>query len=376
MRLTTLLIAVLLLSTRLGYAEINLSPFAKPKAKAETKVEPKAEPKVEPVDLDKLKAQVRAEIEAEAKAKVDAAEAEAEAKAKARAEREEERAELVASLVRALKSMRGVAKVADDPQPVPVPPPQPGPMPQPVPPQPQPAPPDPHPAILPVLAVANYVGDVGQHILVRADTNCSNVKFFVIDQKGLSLIPPDGITTAPVPDAIVVQASAPGQYRMLAYASLNDITTNPVLFTITVTGLAPQPPPAPQPQPQPQPQPLPPAPAPQPAPVTAAKLWIVTVDDVSARTEVTAAVLGDVILWAQDGRAGSLKAQGHQWVKLNVTDPQVPNFDKMLKLNGGIPCVVILDAMTKKWLNQSASDTRLPNTVAGMQALINKYSGK
>jgi UDP:flavonoid glycosyltransferase YjiC (YdhE family) len=245
-----------------------------------------------------------------------------------------------------------VKVVGDDP----VPPPDPNPEPKPAPIE------EPE---SPFIELPERVeGDVGNFIQVKAKTNGSEVRWFAAD-KGLNVFPAGSLRDS---KTTVVTSMTPGEYRLVAYTALGNEPSDPVTTRIVVTGHAPQPPPQPTPQPVPPPQP--PPPPPQPPVVTASQLWIVTIDDAAARTDQIASVLGDTQFWY------GLKAQGHKFINLDKRDPQIANYKAQIDANGGIPCVVIMDAATSKWLNKTPADMRLPTTTAGVQQLVSKYTGK
>lgn len=259
------------------------------------------------------------------------------------------------------------------PTPTPVPP-SPPPDPVPVPPTPQPLPPVPNPVIEdPYLELpAQIDADIGDWVEVTAKTNCKRVTWRVID-RGLKKFPDRQLID---PLSTVVSSLIPGSYRLEGIAARGDV---PIYAETIIVLHGPQPPPAPTPVPVP-PQPAPPVPVPTPTPVppppappsnpTAAKLWIVTVDNVLSRDAKTAQVLTNVTFWSD------LKNQGHQWMKLNTTEKAAAAYATQVKANGGVPCVIIMDASKTdhNWLNQNPDDMKLPGTVEGLKALISKYT--
>jgi hypothetical protein len=256
------------------------------------------------------------------------------------------------------------------------PPPGPGPQPQP---QPNPVP------VQPELELpATVEGDAGTFIPIKGKTNGKEVKWVSMD-KGLAVFPAGMLRDA---TATVVQSAVGGQYRLLAYTARGDVPSDPVVVMVVVHG--PQPPPNPVP-----PNPVPPGPGPQPNPVTPAptppdgvlkssNLWIIPIDDISKRSAYpqVAALLTDTKFWYAQ------KAAGHQFEIVNITDTRnMARFKTQIDLNGGLPCVVIMDANVttwtdkngvkqtgNRWLNQDPKDLALPANTASMQALINKFS--
>lgn len=225
-----------------------------------------------------------------------------------------------------------------------------------------PAPPAEMPPV--VLSLPDVVrAPVGIPVKVKATTNGVMVRWLAKDD-GLAMI--DGEL---LKDSTLTQvwANYPGQYRLLAYTSLNDVLSDPVQCLVVVHGA--QPPPQPTPVP-PQPEPIPPEPEPTPPPTLAAHLWVVTVDNVAKRDAATTRVLTDMQLDA------SIRAAGHQFKKINSTIPEAQKFMPMMQANGGIPVVVIMDAdkVEHNWLNQAPADLKLPTTSQGLKDLINKYT--
>ncbi len=216
--------------------------------------------------------------------------------------------------------------------------------------------------IAPVISVpAVMEGDVGDFIRVTATTNGKKVKWMSMD-RGLSVFPSDMLVD---PKSTVVIAKAPGSYRLAAYTALNGEASDHVVCMVVVHG--PQPPP-PKPEPVPPP-PEPTPPPPPPAPTTFRPLWVVTVENSVARTQVITDIINNPI-W------GEFQASGHQWAHENSTNAKVmAKFDRMIKANGGLPCLIIMDAQSLQWLNVEPADLRLPSTAEALRARVAKYSG-
>lgn len=232
-------------------------------------------------------------------------------------------------------------------------------------PPPTPPSPAPTPPTAPFLTVDNYSVDVGEVAVIVPQTNCPEVKYFAID-KGLTVLPRKYLNTD---TDMLAWGMTPGDFRMAAYSAMNGELTDPVVFTITVMGHAPQPPPGPQPVPPAPVPPVPPPPDPAPGIETAAQLWLVVVDDITRRQPATAAILADPIWF-------TFQSQGHKFRKYNITDPDAKNFQTQLTANGGQPVLVIMSAANNHWLNKDPADLKLPATPTGLQALVNKYTGK
>ena len=256
-----------------------------------------------------------------------------------------------------IKFQDGPCPPTDTATPVPPAPPQP---------QPQPAPnptPTPPVVVLPILSLPTTVtGNVGEYIKITATTNGSEVRWYAVSS-GLLVFPGEMLKSSL---STVVHANQPGIYTLLAYTAVQDLPSDPKTVMVVVNG--PQPPPAPTPTPTPVPVPPQPTPTPIPSVVTARNLWIVTIDDVTARTPALAAVLTNQSYWQ-----GQI-AKGNQFAIVDKADQtQVTPFMPLVTKNGGIPIIVIMDAATRTVLNNNANDLKIPATLAGLDALISKY---
>lgn len=117
--------------------------------------------------------------------------------------------------------------------------------------------------------------------------------------------------------------------------------------------------------------PLPPVPGqpPGPAPAPVAKvdsLWLVTIDDWTQRAKdaATRDLLGNGDYWAK------LKTRGHHYNQVDAAD-SAP-YQKQITEAGGLPCVIVAVAATKKEL----AAVKLPADTAGMDALVKQWSDK
>ena len=79
-------------------------------------------------------------------------------------------------------------------------------------------------------------GAPGSFIAVQAQTEGKMVKFYAIDT-GLNVFPANLLSD---PKATVVTSITPGRYRLLAYTSISDIPSDPVVVTIII-GTPPEP---------------------------------------------------------------------------------------------------------------------------------------
>lgn len=230
------------------------------------------------------------------------------------------------------------------------------------PPAPEPTPPEPPPDPKPVAPATielppTLTGTTGDWLELSAKLNWEPVSrpVIVFDSpdvgKGIKVFPANQLLD---PTKTVFEGVIPGQYRIRAIAARADVPIFSNWCIITITGA--QPPPAPTP---------PPGPMPPPAPVpTASKLWIVTFDNVTATTPQTASVRGNIAFW------NGLKAQGHSFKHMNITQAEAAGFAQYVKK---LPAIVIMDPNTKKVLN--ADELDLPPTIDGVTALVKKYSG-
>lgn len=225
----------------------------------------------------------------------------------------------------------------------------------------------PTPPEAPVLIIVDTTVAVGEMAIIVPQTNCTKVRYAVVD-KGLTAIPSKYFPTQPID--LLAWGIIPGDYRVAASGLFNGDITDLVVFTITVAGHGPQPPPTP-------PQPVPPGPGPAPQPPTpptpgietAQFLGIVIVDDVLRRQPATAAILADPI-WQ------TLRKAGHKVVNYNITDPAAKSYQAQLTANGGQPVLVLTSLANNHWLNKDPADLKMQATPAGVQTLVNKYTGK
>lgn len=118
--------------------------------------------------------------------------------------------------------------------------------------------------LLPLVAISQTVklptestGDVGQLVVIRAETDCPTLRWLPLD-KGLSIVPPDLLKDS---KAAVAYSSVPGKYRLMAYGAKGDTPSDPAITTVVISG------PEPPPTPGPGPQPPGPGPGPTPGPV-------------------------------------------------------------------------------------------------------------
>lgn len=155
--------------------------------------------------------------------------------------------------------------------------------------------------------------------------------------------------------ADLCNGTQPGTFVVVAAGSLNGQT---VIAQQTVTFAAIEPPVPPQP-PGPQPNP--------PTPPVASKLWILTIDDRTTRTNAHAALLSDGEFWRQ------VSVAGHKFREYDVSDPTMAPWLTAAKSAGVLPPLVVYqDQATGKLLEVDA----LPDSEDGVAATIKKLTGK
>lgn len=94
---------------------------------------------------------------------------------------------------------------------------------------------------------AEVKGDPGTIVVVKAQTDCTGLRWLPLDP-GLSQIPPDLLKDS---RTAVVMAGKPGRYRLLAYGALKDAASEPAVCTVVIGEAPPGPGPGPGPGPQP-----------------------------------------------------------------------------------------------------------------------------
>lgn len=93
---------------------------------------------------------------------------------------------------------------------------------------------------------AEVKGDPVDFVLVKADTDCTSLRWVVIDA-GLKLFPPDQLKDT---RTAVVVATRAGRYRILAYGAKGDQASEPAVTTVVIGDVPPGPdPPKPPPDP-------------------------------------------------------------------------------------------------------------------------------
>lgn len=213
--------------------------------------------------------------------------------------------------------------------------------------------------VTPVISLPEKItANPGAWIVLKAITNCPHVVWLNEDDN-LNVLPEELLSD---PFVTVASCIIPGEYRIKAIAALADQPVQSNWCIITVLGA--QPPPGPGPAPVP---PVPPVP-PTPVVVKSANLTVVTLDDATKRTPALAAMLGDPY-WQ------IMATKGHTRRQYNTTNQDaMTTYAEQLRLNGGLPCVIIMDSKTLKWLNKSPDDLKLPANPQSLKALISKYT--
>ncbi len=94
-----------------------------------------------------------------------------------------------------------------------------------------------------LVVPAEVRGEVAEFISVIASTDGKVVRYVALDQ-GLQVFPSSLLANQ---RATVVTSARPGRYRLLAYTSVADIPTEPVITTVIIGGSTPPVPPPPPP---------------------------------------------------------------------------------------------------------------------------------
>ncbi len=124
-------------------------------------------------------------------------------------------------------------------------------------------------------------------------------------------------------------------------------------------------PPAPGPNPPPGPGPNPPTPI-----VKAVKLIVRTVDnaELRGRTPGLARFMADPY-WQ------TVRSKGHDVRQFNSTNADAMSaYDEQIRLNGGLPTIIIMDAVGNRWLNKDQADLKLPGSASSLKALLMKFT--
>lgn len=123
-------------------------------------------------------------------------------------------------------------------------------------------------------------------------------------------------------------------------------------------GDAPRPPP--QPEPKPTPGPLDPDPdtRPAPNPNKVDSLWIIIVEETSARTPDIARVVNDVVFW------NAVKARGHdvRFYDVSSAEAKQYGYDRRATSGPGLPALILYDKKANNGMPLKA--VRLPPTTA------------
>lgn len=119
-------------------------------------------------------------------------------------------------------------------------------------------------------------------------------------------------------------------------------------------GMGPQPPPEPDPDPKPKPDP-------DPAPPKAESVWVIVVEETSARTPDIARVLNDKAYW------DTVTARGHKWRIYDRDNDEARKYGYAARADKiGLPAVILYDVKQGNHLKTF----RLPATTAGIDAEI------
>lgn len=235
---------------------------------------------------------------------------------------------------------------------------------------------DPTP-IVPTLTIQDISVQLGDSVIVQPVTNCKSISYYAID-KGIGFTPPKYLNQAYSLDLVGV-AILPGQFRMLAIGTLNDVMTSPVLFNITVQGAQPPPSPPSPVNPPPDNPPTPPAP-------TATNLQIIVLSDPNASAadqQALNTVLSDSYFAVGSGKIippDSLAAKGHKFVRYTVNQVNLSGTPlktvyaaQITANNGNFPMMILLDS-SGNWLNTSPADLSVPGTKVAWKTRLSKFT--
>ena len=92
-----------------------------------------------------------------------------------------------------------------------------------------------------LVVPAEVRGEVAEFVTVIATTEGKVVRYVALDQ-GLQVFPSSLLANQ---RATVVTSARPGRYRLLAYTSVADVPTEPVITTVIIGGASPPSPPSP-----------------------------------------------------------------------------------------------------------------------------------
>lgn len=211
-----------------------------------------------------------------------------------------------------------------------------------------PAPPTPAPA----LAIPDTITPVGDYATFAPDASTTVRAVTYIGISGVSPFP-----SAMLADkrafVLPTRGLAAGKYVFIAVGSLNDVHVQKE-FAVIVGGTPPPQPPGPGPQPG-------------PAPVNE-PLWVIVLEESSARTPATAKVIADLMFWQ------SLAQAGHHWAiedKDTQTQAVQSHYAAVKAANVSLPALVLVNnaGVVRKV-------TPLPANVADVKAIIQAQTGK
>lgn len=238
----------------------------------------------------------------------------------------------------------------------------------------------------------------GNWKFITADTTLPHIKWIIGDATDDLNMLPEELLVKPLITG--VWSMTPGEYRIMAVgadASQQPIESNWCIITIIENDAAKPGPPGPPgprgppgeqgpkgdtgPQGPPGGDPVPPPPDPQP-PVKAARLVLIFIVEAGKPSPVAGALLSDPYFAVGSGKlipADSLWAKGHRYLPYTSASvagngPISSIYAREIAASGSYPLVIIMNADTMDWLNRSPADMRLPPNVAGMKALLSRYT--
>jgi hypothetical protein len=116
--------------------------------------------------------------------------------------------------------------------------------------------------------------------------------------------------------------------------------------------------------------------------VKAARLLLIFIVESGKPSPAAGALLSDPYFAVGNGKLippDSLWAKGHRYraytsASVAGNGPISSIYAQPIAAAGSYPLVIIMNADTSDWLNKSPADMKLPPNVAGMKALLGKYT--
>ncbi len=260
-------------------------------------------------------------------------------------------------------------------------------------------PPGPPPDALPTIRLPETLTiKVGKWVTITADTTLPRVRWIKSDDDDDLNVEDEDFYPQPLKTRI--WSMSPGEYRLMADgadSNRNAVHSNWLVVTVVESESSRPGPPGPRGPPGPQgergpkgdkgdpggdpvpPEPNPPDPQP---PVKAARLLLIFIVEAGKPSPAAGALLSDSYFAVGNGKLippDSLWAKGHRYraytsASVAGNGPISSIYAQPIAAAGSYPLVIIMNADTSDWLNRSPADMKLPPNVAGMKALLSKYT--